>query len=248
MPPAKRKRSAAAEAAAARNSDDDDALLAYADALPSSESSTSSLESVEPAPAPAAATTQQRKKPAPTATTNSNNKKKQKNTVRKQVRLADDADDVLQACRNLKDKLRTKAAKKQQKTGTMKKKASAEDSDYNSGSDEDSDDELDDATLQAITKDGAMVVSPDHKGKNRLENIIEVAELNPNEVLEGMETIALGIANQVLNKQGFSMAVPSRAASNQIYVAAWDRIVLGNKTSSRNFLHVKVRTSVFIYL
>ena len=231
MPP-KRKRSAAAEAAAARNSDDDDALLAYADALPSSQSSTSSLESA-PAPAPA---------PAKRKTTTTATATKKKN-VRKPVLLAEDADDVLQACRNLKAKLRTKASQKRKAVGA-KKRPSSEDSDYNS--DDSSDDELDDETLQALItnddddkkkKEGAMVVSPGND--SRLKNIIEVAELNPTEVLEGMETIALGIANQVLNKQGFSMAVPSRAASNQIYVQAWDRIVLGHKTSSRNFLHVK---------
>ena len=232
MPP-KRKRSTAAEAAAARNPDDDDALLAYADALPSSQSSTSSIES---APAPASAPA--KRKPAT-----------KKKNVRKPVLLAEDADDVLQACRNLKAKLWTKAAQK--KKGANKKKPSSDDSDYNSD-DSDDDDELDDETLQALIntndddddddddkkKEGAMVVSPGNHD-SRLKNIIEVAELNPTEVLEGMETIALGIANQVLNKQGFSMAVPSRAASNQIYIQAWDRIVLGHKTSSRNFLHVK---------
>ena len=72
------------------------------------------------------------------------------------------------------------------------------------------------------------------------QNIIEVAELVPDTVLEGMENIALKIASQVLNKQGFSMDIPSRAASNQIYVKEWDRIVLGDKRSSRNFLNVKV--------
>ena len=69
--------------------------------------------------------------------------------------------------------------------------------------------------------------------------IIEVAELPATQVLEGMEAIALRIAKQVLDKQGFSLDIPSRAASNQIYVRNWDRIVLGGKRSTRSFLNVK---------
>lgn len=54
-----------------------------------------------------------------------------------------------------------------------------------------------------------------------------------------MESIALDIAQQVLNGKGFSMEIPSRAATNQLYVKEWDRIVLGGKRSSRTFLNVK---------
>lgn len=73
------------------------------------------------------------------------------------------------------------------------------------------------------------------------KNIVEVDELSSLQVLEGMENVAVQIANQVLSKQGFSMDIPSRAASNQVYVKEWDRIVLGEKKSSRSFLNVKVR-------
>ena len=69
--------------------------------------------------------------------------------------------------------------------------------------------------------------------------IVEVAELSSSEVIEGIEGIALKITEQVLARKGFSMDIPSRAASNQIYVKAWDRIVLGEKRSARNFMNVK---------
>jgi meiotic recombination protein SPO11 len=72
-----------------------------------------------------------------------------------------------------------------------------------------------------------------------VENIIEVADLPADHVLEGMESIALRIADQVLQKKGLSMDIPSRASTNQIYVKEWDRIVLGSKRSTRNFLNVK---------
>ena len=70
-------------------------------------------------------------------------------------------------------------------------------------------------------------------------NIVEVAELRETQVLEGMETIALNIAHQVLNRKGITMEIPSRAATNQLYVKEWDRIVLGGKRSTRSFLNAK---------
>lgn len=87
------------------------------------------------------------------------------------------------------------------------------------------------------------------KGKNDNDNdnvpdtvpsdIVEVSELKETQVLEGMEAIALRIAQQVLAKKGFALDIPSRASSNQIYVKEWDRIVLGGKRSTRSFLNVK---------
>lgn len=74
------------------------------------------------------------------------------------------------------------------------------------------------------------------------EQIVEVAELSATEVVEGIEGVALGIAKQVLAKQGFTLDVPSRSASNQIYVKEWDRIVLGGKRSTRSFMNVRVRS------
>lgn len=71
------------------------------------------------------------------------------------------------------------------------------------------------------------------------KSIVEVAELPPSQVLEGMEALALHITQQVLAKKGFTMDIPSRAASNQLYVKEWDRIVLGGKKSARSFLNVK---------
>ena len=49
-------------------------------------------------------------------------------------------------------------------------------------------------------------------------------------------------------QQGFQLEIPSRAASNQIYVPELDRIVLGDKTGTRSFLNVKVCHRCFIDL
>lgn len=56
-------------------------------------------------------------------------------------------------------------------------------------------------------------------------DIVEVADLPATQVLDGMEYIAVNIANQVLTKKGFSLDIPSRASTNQIYVKEWDRVV-----------------------
>lgn len=77
------------------------------------------------------------------------------------------------------------------------------------------------------------------------EDIVEVAELSATEVLEGIEGVALRIAQQVLAKKGFALDVPSRSATNQVYVKEWDRIVLGGKRLTRNFMNVRVRSGYY---
>lgn len=150
------------------------------------------------------------------------------------VQVAEDLDIVMKNCRKLKAEMRRKASKSSQK---------------------------DEEELAEIPS-----------------GIVEVTELSSTEVLEGIEAIALTIANQVIALKGFSMEIPSRAASvryfihckwrwwlsdqqlwnviltlfcfvssipvvcvvqNQVYVKAWDRIVLGSKRSSRSFMNVK---------
>ncbi|CAB9521001.1 Meiotic recombination protein SPO11-1 [Seminavis robusta] len=177
--------------------------------------------SVEVAPAPAPA-----KKPA-----------KKGRSIRKEVKIAKDVDAVLKKCRQLKANLRKKAAlESAQKKSSGKKNKDSEDS-----SEEDYSDDMllleeVDSKPNAIISSKPATISPSEIPSS---GIIEVSELNATEVLEGLETIALRVTNQVLTKQGFSMAVPSRGPGNQIYVAEWDRIVLGNKHLSRNFLSVK---------
>jgi meiotic recombination protein SPO11 len=71
------------------------------------------------------------------------------------------------------------------------------------------------------------------------KDIVEVDELSTTEVLEGIEGVALQITRQVLKKKGFSMEIPSRASSNQIYLKDRDRLVLGGKRVGRSFLNVR---------
>lgn len=86
------------------------------------------------------------------------------------------------------------------------------------------------STVTATSK-AAAVIPPD---------IIQVQDAAAPIVLDAMERIAMTISNQVLKKRGFGLDIPSRAASNQVYLPApWDRIVLGPKRSTRSFLNVK---------
>lgn len=166
---------------------------------------------------------------------------------RRLVKLADDADEVLAKCRELRDDLRRKQM------------------DQSTGSDADSDDEWDVAfgddegkkkgkmAAAAATKSDFDTKGDSKKAKTQQlslseikskssaegKTIVEVVEMNSTEVIEGIENVAVAIAHQVLSKQGFQLDIPSRAASNQIYVPELDRIVLGDKRGTRSFLNVK---------
>jgi hypothetical protein len=161
---------------------------------------------------------------------------------RKPVQLAKDADAVLAKCRELRDQLRHKAVvaerkqqqkqqqlQSQQKPGLAVPSVSSFSPPPSSG-EEDNHDDVNVAKLSSSSS--SSKIPPD---------IVEVVELSSTEVLEGIESVALTIAQQVLSKQGFTLDIPSRASSNQIYVKEWDRIVLGGKRSTRTFLNVRVR-------
>jgi meiotic recombination protein SPO11 len=108
-----------------------------------------------------------------------------------------------------------------------------------------------DAVLRRVRKlrdemvRNAHVVESDGAGEDRSppagvpSDILAVSDLSNEHVIEGMEILATRIANQVLQKKGLTLEVPSRASSNQVYVKEWDRIVLGGKKSTRNFLNVR---------
>ena len=98
---------------------------------------------------------------------------------------------------------------------------------------------------------------------NNMKQVVEVVEMNTTEVMEGIENVAISIAQQIMYTNntsqkygtisggigsgsggtaiggGFQLDIPSRASSNQIYIPELDRIVLGNKLGTRSFLNVK---------
>eukprot|EP00804_Cyclotella_cryptica_P030226 CCRYP_017100-RC/>CCRYP_017100-RC protein AED:0.03 eAED:0.03 QI:382/1/1/1/1/1/6/5614/478 len=161
---------------------------------------------------------------------------------RRQVNLADDADQVLTKCRELRDALRRKSSS----LPTGESSDDDDDEAWNLDTKSDGEDEKDEnkktggaktkrIRLSELKRASASTAELDGKKST----IVEVAEMNSTQVVEGIENVAVKIARQVLAKQGFQLEIPSRAASNQIYVPELDRIVLGDKTGTRSFLNVK---------
>jgi meiotic recombination protein SPO11 len=94
--------------------------------------------------------------------------------------------------------------------------------------------------LRRERREAATTGTPSGDDSNAIpKDIVEVDELSTTEVLEGIEGVALQITRQVLQKKGFSMEIPSRASSNQIYLKDRDRLVLGGKRVGRSFLNVR---------
>ena len=137
--------------------------------------------------------------------------------ARKIVKIAPDADRVLAKCRKLRDNLRKEQERQKATAAAAAAAASPRKKD-------------------AVTTVGrvmpASIVSTH-------TNILEVQNMPTTRVMDGIESIALSVAQQVLSKKGFRLDIPSRTSSNQVYVPEWDRIVLGDKRSVRHFLNVK---------
>lgn len=66
----------------------------------------------------------------------------------------------------------------------------------------------------------------------------EVRELSLPSVQTEIEAIMLKVLQSILDGNGFSFDVPSRAAANQLYVPELDRIVLKDKSSLRPYANV----------
>ncbi|GFH52110.1 topoisomerase [Chaetoceros tenuissimus] len=158
-------------------------------------------------------------------------------TKKRVFKVADDVDEVLAKCRQLREQIRQKAKKQQDRN----KRIADIDHLCDDSSSFDSDEEYkeSDKKVKKEKKEKAKSkpkISLDIlKGKS----IVEVSEMSSTEVVEAIEAIAIRIANQVLMKKGFSMEIPSRSSSNQVYIPQLDRIVLGDKKGTRSFLNVK---------
>lgn len=66
----------------------------------------------------------------------------------------------------------------------------------------------------------------------------EVRELSLPSVQTEIEAVMLKVLQSILDGNGFSFDVPSRAAANQLYVPELDRIVLKDKSSLRPYANV----------
>lgn len=144
---------------------------------------------------------------------------------------------MLAECRKLRQELKLKAEANKELAG---KNQDDNDNDAN-------DDDGQDANSAANVKiESSKSSSSNNIASLRGKSIIEVAEMSTTEVVEAIESVAIQITNQVLQKKGFSLEIPSRASSNQIYVPELDRIVLGEKRGTRSFLNAKVNTVIIV--
>lgn len=165
-----------------------------------------------------------------------------KTAAKKQYKLADDVDEVLSKVNKLRDEMRRKAEEEAKKEALS---MSSDDDAFSPKGDDSDDESYQDEKVPAAAASGTSGIKKRRVGEVKsiksvdASEIIEVDEMSSTEVLEGIEGVAIKIMHQVLNKQGFTMEIPSRAASNQIYVPELDRIVLGSKRGTRSFLSVK---------
>jgi hypothetical protein len=174
-----------------------------------------------------------------------------KTAAKKQYKLAEDVDEVLGKVRALRDEMRRKSEEEAEKEAQAALSMSSDDDDdelgsgFNSKGNDSDDESYQDEKVPSAAASAASGIKKRRVGEVKsiksvdAADIIEVDEMSSTEVLEGIEGVAIKIVHQVLNKQGFAMEIPSRAASNQIYVPELDRIVLGSKRGTRSFLSVK---------
>jgi len=171
---------------------------------------------------------------------------------RKEVSVAEDVDIVLAPCRQLRHQIRRKATLLSVTTTTAGRTIKRSSSNNSIASDSETtiiQDErpIDTNTEMKVkkedTNDGIVVKqeasSTTTKTSKPKRKIVSVIEMSCQGVIEAIERITLHIFHQILSKNGFSFDIPSRSASNQVYLPKLDRIVLGNKRMSRSILHVK---------
>jgi hypothetical protein len=138
-------------------------------------------------------------------------------TKRRVVPLAEDADVVLAKCRKLRDELRRKQALQVVKNDDDGEELSDLEWGMNYGSDSDKGKGITaaatvaDAEETKKTKTQQLSLSELRKmtsANDGKKTIVEVVEMNSTEVMEGIENVAVHIAQQVLAKQGFQLAIP----------------------------------------
>ena len=141
------------------------------------------------------------------------------------VKLAKDADEVLAQCHKLRDELRRKQMKRQSMEAGIKSNSdvSSDDGEWDMSSDDDKKKQKKDASLKtdvttntkSKTKTQQLSLaelnskrSASGDNDDGKQTIVEVVEMNSTEVMEGIENVAIKIAQQVLNKQGFQLDIP----------------------------------------
>ncbi|KAJ0405761.1 hypothetical protein P43SY_003611 [Pythium insidiosum] len=83
--------------------------------------------------------------------------------------------------------------------------------------------------------DGPLAAQLQTLAQLNLNNAREVREMDAEGVSAEIERLVVSAARSILSGEGLNFTVPTRSASNQIYVPELDRIVLADKVSVRSF-------------
>eukprot|EP00041_Stephanoeca_diplocostata_P026779 m.727925 g.727925 ORF g.727925 m.727925 type:complete len:429 (-) comp23039_c0_seq5:2990-4276(-) len=71
------------------------------------------------------------------------------------------------------------------------------------------------------------------------EDVWQVVEMSDGDVKASIEAVMLQLATTILAGNGFTFSIPSRSATNQLYVPDLDRIVLKRQLKDRAFANTK---------
>ncbi|CAN1142874.1 DNA topoisomerase 6 subunit A [Linum perenne] len=99
-------------------------------------------------------------------------------------------------------------------------------------------------TLESLLKSTIAAASSSSSRPRSLSDLAltnmcrEVTDQSPAAVQSNIESLILSLARSILAGNGFSFNVPSRAATNQLYVPELDRIVLKDKNTLRPFANI----------
>jgi hypothetical protein len=144
---------------------------------------------------------------------------------RRIVNLADDADEVLAQCRKLRDALRRKQTKQANDGGDEDPSEDEWGDDSHDGEGKGKGGGKKKKTSVAVVKTDVDAEEGDPKKAKTQQlslselksisnaaggrkSIVEVVEMNSTEVMEGIENVAVTIAQQVLARQGFQLDIP----------------------------------------
>jgi meiotic recombination protein SPO11 len=73
--------------------------------------------------------------------------------------------------------------------------------------------------------------------ESSLIGVTQVKDLDTVEVGKRIENLVIDVVTQIMNGRGYEFTIPNRGTGNQRYLEEIDQIVLGDKTSKRQFLN-----------
>lgn len=94
--------------------------------------------------------------------------------------------------------------------------------------------------LQNICDDmRSAPAAPDITDLDLEDDVWQVVEMTDGDVKASIEAVMLQLATTILAGNGFTFSIPSRSATNQLYIPDLDRIVLKRQLKDRAFANTK---------